>query len=59
MSVNSPPQLLVYGIVSDGKEYARPGLKCVSPGSSARMLSGRWLCLQQGRVTKQEVALKV
>lgn len=30
MSVNSPPHLLVYGVVSDEKEHACPGARCVA-----------------------------
>lgn len=30
MSVNSPPHLLVYGVVSDEKEHACPGPQCVA-----------------------------
>lgn len=50
MSVNAPPELLVYGVVADEKKHARPVLSvrpCLGPRSNTA--PGEALLLQQGR----------
>ena len=63
MSVNSPPQVLVYGMVSDEKAHTCPGPKPVAmcqTGRSAMILSRRRRTVSAaGDRNKTEVPLRV